>query len=108
MTKEKTARLIPNAIQVCTDTEKVPSRLFAPTAAQLDDRVFKSTLQSILFFLLFFLLFQHFFTSFGARDRTYMMMFRLWQNALLDKVSATYWSILFSFTLLFYLFFYFF
>lgn len=23
MTKEKTARLIPNAIQVCTDTEKV-------------------------------------------------------------------------------------
>nr|XP_020456078.1 GRAM domain-containing protein 1B isoform X8 [Monopterus albus] len=49
MKKEKTARLIPNAIQVCTDTEK------------------------------------HFFTSFGARDRTYMMMFRLWQNALLDK-----------------------
>ncbi|KAJ3590961.1 hypothetical protein NHX12_008909 [Muraenolepis orangiensis] len=48
-TLEKTARLIPNAIQVCTDTEK------------------------------------HFFTSFGARDRTYMMMFRLWQNALLDK-----------------------
>lgn len=31
---------------------------------------------------------QHFFTSFGARDRTYMMMFRLWQNALLDKVSG--------------------
>ena len=30
---------------------------------------------------------QHFFTSFGARDRTYMMMFRLWQNALLEKVS---------------------
>ncbi|KAJ4936016.1 hypothetical protein JOQ06_017540 [Pogonophryne albipinna] len=49
MTKEKTARLIPNAIQVSTDTDK------------------------------------HFFTSFGARDRTYMMMFRLWQNALLDK-----------------------
>ncbi|XP_059400404.1 protein Aster-B-like isoform X2 [Carassius carassius] len=49
MTKEKTARLIPNAIQLCTDGEK------------------------------------HFFTSFGARDRTYMMMFRLWQNALLEK-----------------------
>uniref|UniRef100_A0A8C5X4E3 GRAM domain containing 1B n=1 Tax=Malurus cyaneus samueli TaxID=2593467 RepID=A0A8C5X4E3_9PASS len=49
MTKEKTARLIPNAIQVCTDTEK------------------------------------HFFTSFGARDRTYMMMFRLWQNPLCPK-----------------------
>ncbi|XP_076850758.1 protein Aster-B-like [Brachyhypopomus gauderio] len=49
MTKEKTARLIPNAIQLSTDTDK------------------------------------HFFTSFGARDRTYMMMFRLWQNALLDK-----------------------
>ncbi|KAF7649207.1 hypothetical protein LDENG_00145000, partial [Lucifuga dentata] len=49
MTKEKTARLIPNAIQLCTDNEK------------------------------------HFFTSFGARDRTYMMMFRLWQNALMEK-----------------------
>ncbi|XP_052385608.1 protein Aster-B isoform X3 [Oncorhynchus keta] len=49
MTKEKTARLIPNAIQLCTDNDK------------------------------------HFFTSFGARDRTYMMMFRLWQNALLEK-----------------------
>ncbi|XP_035521955.1 protein Aster-B-like [Morone saxatilis] len=49
MTKEKTARLIPNAIQLCTDNEK------------------------------------HFLTSFGARDRTYMMMFRLWQNALLEK-----------------------
>ncbi len=36
---------------------------------------------------------QHFFTSFGARDRTYMMMFRLWQNALLDKVWAQYMSI---------------
>uniref|UniRef100_A0A3Q2QRK0 GRAM domain containing 1B n=1 Tax=Fundulus heteroclitus TaxID=8078 RepID=A0A3Q2QRK0_FUNHE len=48
-TYQKTARLIPNAIQVCTDSEK------------------------------------HFFTSFGARDRTYMMMFRLWQNALLEK-----------------------
>ncbi|XP_072562310.1 protein Aster-B-like isoform X5 [Paramormyrops kingsleyae] len=49
MTKEKTARLIPNAIQLCTESEK------------------------------------HFLTSFGARDRTYMMMFRLWQNALLEK-----------------------
>ncbi|XP_029959457.1 LOW QUALITY PROTEIN: protein Aster-A [Salarias fasciatus] len=49
MTKEKTAKLIPNAIQICTDGDK------------------------------------HFFTSFGARDRTFMMIFRLWQNALLDK-----------------------
>lgn len=37
MTKEKTARLIPNAIQVCTDTEKVCPRplrswLMAPVA----------------------------------------------------------------------------
>ncbi|XP_022620048.1 GRAM domain-containing protein 1A isoform X2 [Seriola dumerili] len=49
ITKEKTAKLIPNAIQISTDNEK------------------------------------HFFTSFGARDRSYMMIFRLWQNALLDK-----------------------
>ncbi|XP_038566702.1 protein Aster-A isoform X3 [Micropterus salmoides] len=49
LTKEKTAKLIPNAIQISTDNEK------------------------------------HFFTSFGARDRSFMMIFRLWQNALLDK-----------------------
>ncbi|XP_037532033.1 protein Aster-A isoform X2 [Nematolebias whitei] len=49
MTKEKTAKLIPNAIQISTDNDK------------------------------------HFFTSFGARDRSFMMIFRLWQNALLDK-----------------------
>uniref|UniRef100_A0A3Q2FPS1 GRAM domain-containing protein 1A-like n=1 Tax=Cyprinodon variegatus TaxID=28743 RepID=A0A3Q2FPS1_CYPVA len=50
MTKEKTAKLIPNAIQINTENEK-----------------------------------QHFFTSFGARERSFMMIFRLWQNALLDK-----------------------
>ncbi|XP_031681808.1 protein Aster-B-like [Oncorhynchus kisutch] len=49
MTKEKTARLIPNAIQLCTDNDK------------------------------------HFFTSFGARDRTYMMMFKTMADALLEK-----------------------
>lgn len=54
-----------------------------------------------LFFALFFLnifnvsafdsfLPQHFFTSFGARDRSFMMIFRLWQNALLDKVLTHY------------------
>uniref|UniRef100_A0A131YYL7 GRAM domain-containing protein 1B n=1 Tax=Rhipicephalus appendiculatus TaxID=34631 RepID=A0A131YYL7_RHIAP len=49
MTKEKTARVIPNAVQVCTDHEK------------------------------------HFFTSFGARDKTYLMLFRIWQNALMEQ-----------------------
>lgn len=34
---------------------------------------------------LFFL--QFFFTSFSARDRSYLSIFRLWQNVLLDKVS---------------------
>ncbi|XP_076332600.1 protein Aster-B-like isoform X1 [Tachypleus tridentatus] len=53
MTKEKTARVIPNAIQVCTDSEK------------------------------------HFFTSFGARDKTYMMLFRIWQNALLETPMSS-------------------
>ncbi|XP_040836841.1 protein Aster-C-like [Ochotona curzoniae] len=52
MTKEKTARLIPNAIQIITEGEKF------------------------------------FFTSFGARDRSYLSIFRLWQNVLLDKVSG--------------------
>ncbi|XP_004675265.1 PREDICTED: GRAM domain-containing protein 1C [Condylura cristata] len=49
MTKEKTARLIPNAIQIVTEGEKF------------------------------------FFTSFGARDRSYLSIFRLWQNVLLEK-----------------------
>ncbi|XP_067831534.1 protein Aster-B-like isoform X2 [Heptranchias perlo] len=49
ITKEKTAKLIPNAIQICTDNER------------------------------------HFFTSLGARDRSYLMIFRLWQNALMEK-----------------------
>uniref|UniRef100_A0A8C6YQK6 GRAM domain-containing protein n=1 Tax=Nothoprocta perdicaria TaxID=30464 RepID=A0A8C6YQK6_NOTPE len=52
MTKEKTARLIPNAIQIATKGEKF------------------------------------FFTSFSARDRSYLSIFRLWQNVLLDKVSV--------------------
>ncbi|XP_053530781.1 protein Aster-A isoform X3 [Ictalurus punctatus] len=52
LTKEKTAKLIPNAIQINTEQEK------------------------------------HFFTSFGARDRSYMMIFRLWQNALMDKTLS--------------------
>ncbi|XP_075548136.1 uncharacterized protein LOC142582373 isoform X6 [Dermacentor variabilis] len=50
MTKEKTARVIPNAVQVCTDHER------------------------------------HFFTSFGARDKTYLMLFRIWQNALMEQI----------------------
>ncbi|XP_028289236.1 protein Aster-C [Parambassis ranga] len=49
MSREKTARLIPNAIQVCTSTEKL------------------------------------FFTSFSAREKSYQGVFRMWQNALLDK-----------------------
>ncbi|XP_041669984.1 protein Aster-C isoform X2 [Cheilinus undulatus] len=49
MTREKTARLIPNAIQVCTSTDKF------------------------------------FFTSFSAREKSYLGVFRMWQNTLLDK-----------------------
>ncbi|KAF5891781.1 GRAM domain-containing protein 1A-like isoform X1, partial [Clarias magur] len=52
ITKEKTAKLIPNAIQINTEQEK------------------------------------HFFTSFGARERSFMMIFRLWQNALMDKTLS--------------------
>ncbi|XP_055522744.1 protein Aster-B [Wyeomyia smithii] len=49
ITKEKTARVIPNAILVCTDNDK------------------------------------HFLTSFTSRDKTYLMLFRVWQNALMEK-----------------------
>uniref|UniRef100_A0A7M4E747 GRAM domain containing 1C n=1 Tax=Crocodylus porosus TaxID=8502 RepID=A0A7M4E747_CROPO len=59
MTKEKTARLIPNAIQIATKGEKF------------------------------------FFTSFSARDRSYLSIFRLWQNALLDKrlTKQEFWQL---------------
>lgn len=49
LTKEKTALVIPNAILLCTDTEK------------------------------------YFITSFAARDKSYLMLFRIWQNALMDR-----------------------
>ena len=50
ITKEKTARVIPNAIQITNDKDK------------------------------------YFFTSFTARDKTYLMLFRIWQNALMEQV----------------------
>ncbi|KAM4795019.1 protein Aster-C [Rhinophrynus dorsalis] len=59
MTKEKTARLIPNAIQICTENEKF------------------------------------FFTSFAARDRSFLSLFRMWQNVLLDKTltKKEFWQL---------------
>lgn len=41
----------------------------------------------LIFLPCFFL--QFFFTSFSARDRSYLSIFRLWQNVLLDKVSLS-------------------
>nr|XP_022324315.1 GRAM domain-containing protein 1B-like isoform X4 [Crassostrea virginica] len=52
ITKEKTARVIPNAIQITTEREK------------------------------------YFFTSLANRDKTYMMLFRVWQNALIGQPMA--------------------
>nr|XP_061820807.1 protein Aster-C-like [Nerophis lumbriciformis] len=49
LTKEKTARLIPNAMVVRSTTERL------------------------------------FLTSFSARDKSYVEVFRMWQNALMDK-----------------------
>lgn len=58
MTKEKTALVIPNAVQICTGSDK------------------------------------YFFTSFAARDKTHVLMFRLWQNSLLDNpaMAPELWS----------------
>ena len=58
MTKEKTALVIPNAVQICTGSDK------------------------------------YFFTSFAARDKTHVLMFRLWQNSLLDNpaMASELWS----------------
>ncbi|GAB1291921.1 Protein Aster-A [Apodemus speciosus] len=50
--KEKTAKLIPNAIQICTESEKA---------------------------------FLHFLRG---RDRCFLLIFRLWQNALLEKTLS--------------------
>lgn len=55
--KEKTALVIPNAIEIITEGEKF------------------------------------FFTSFLARDRAFLMLFKLWQNALLDQVSSRIFSL---------------
>ncbi|KAI1891216.1 hypothetical protein AGOR_G00141500 [Albula goreensis] len=49
MSREKTARLIPNAVQISTDGEKF------------------------------------FFSSFSAREKSYMGIFRMWQNTLMEK-----------------------
>ncbi|XP_011315483.1 GRAM domain-containing protein 1B [Fopius arisanus] len=59
ITKEKTALVIPNAISICTETDK--------------------------FFL----------TTFGARDKTYMMLFKIWQNALIGQPMSNgeMWSL---------------
>ncbi|XP_078512786.1 protein Aster-C isoform X2 [Lissotriton helveticus] len=59
MTKEKTARLIPNAIQIATENDKF------------------------------------FFTSFAARDRSYLSIFRMWQNVLLDQTltKREFWQL---------------
>ncbi|XP_022100057.1 GRAM domain-containing protein 1B-like isoform X2 [Acanthaster planci] len=57
ITKERTMRLIPNAVQIATESEK------------------------------------HFFTSFISRDRTFLLLFKVWQNALLDQKMppSEYW-----------------
>ena len=57
LTKEKTALVIPNAIQICTTG--------GPDASGGGEK--------------------HFFCSFGARDKTYVVLFRTWQQALLDQ-----------------------
>ncbi|KAM4543705.1 protein Aster-C isoform 2-T2 [Fundulus diaphanus] len=49
ISREKTARFIPNAIQICTNDEK------------------------------------YFFASFSAREKSYLSVFRMWQNTLLNK-----------------------
>jgi hypothetical protein len=52
ISKEKTALVIPNAIQIGTDKEK------------------------------------YFFTSFAARDKTYLMLYKLWQSSNMQQVSC--------------------
>ncbi|XP_071476609.1 protein Aster-B-like [Diadema antillarum] len=58
ITKERTIRFIPNAIQISTDSEK------------------------------------YFFTSFMSREKSFLLLFRIWQNALLEQTmpSSEYWT----------------
>lgn len=75
--KEKTAKLIPNAILICTKAEKVRAPCFMPmslTRPQPDTPLTPSCCP------------QHFFTSFGARDRCFDLIHGLWINAQLGKV----------------------
>ena len=58
--KEKTARLIPNAISLCTKDERF------------------------------------FFTSFGARDKAYVTLFQIWQNALCNMVGTAHPPVFFT------------
>lgn len=51
--KGKTAKLIPNAIIISTESEKL------------------------------------FFTTFASRDKAFMMLFRVWQNALMDQTMSS-------------------
>ncbi|KAK6631757.1 hypothetical protein RUM43_013821 [Polyplax serrata] len=51
--KGKTAKVIPNAILISTESEKL------------------------------------FFTTFATRDKAFMMLFRVWQNALMDQTMST-------------------
>ena len=51
LTKERTAKIIPNALSYATDTE------------------------------------QHYFTSFGQRDKAFTNLYRIWQGAVNEQVG---------------------
>ncbi|OUC49311.1 GRAM domain protein [Trichinella nativa] len=82
VTKERTAKIIPNAIYVMLH----PSLHYL-----LHVKMFNLNGKFRIFFTQEKIVVTNtneklFFTSFSARDKTFMMLFRLWQYALLDQV----------------------
>lgn len=79
ITREKTARWIPNAMQLCTAAEKVnywrQTSHFEFVCSKIKTA---PPLHS-----------QFFFTSFPAREKTFQAVFQMWQNNVLDKVRPS-------------------
>lgn len=94
VSKEKTARWIPNAIQINMNTEKVCSVQKKKIETELKKKkALVGTLTIFTYLYLIPILFfysQFFFTSFSAREKSYQTIFRMWQNTLLNKVKHTH------------------
>ncbi len=97
MSREKTAKWIPNAIQINTNSEKVKFReqmFYIPIFYY----IWRDIRCIILFYIYIYICCdfpQLFFSSFSAREKSYLGMFRLWQNVLMEKVISFFLTFFF-------------